>query len=100
IVPLAPGDLERTAGQLDRHLAAGQPLAGGGNRGGAGGGATRPGQAGATLPGADLDAVGADHLRKADIGALGEDRVVLEQGPEAGESVIVGVVLDPEDRVR
>ena len=36
---------------------------------------------------------------KCDVGALGENRVVLEQGAEATEIVCFDVV-DPEDRVR
>ena len=38
-------------------------------------------------------------MRERDVGALGEDRVVLQERPEARE--VVGVdVVDPEDRVR
>ena len=45
------------------------------------------------------DRVARRDVGERDVGALGEDRMVLEQRPEAGE--VVGVdVVDPEDRVR
>ena len=42
---------------------------------------------------------GGENLGQRDIGALGENRVVLQERPEAGQVVRVDVV-DPEDRVR
>ena len=43
--------------------------------------------------------VAVDDMRQRDVGALGKDRMIFQQRPEAGK--IVGVdVVDPEDRMR
>ena len=65
----------------------------------AGGRAAGARQTRAALPGADDDVLARDDVRQGDVGALGKDRMVLQQRPEAAE--VVGLdVVDPEDRVR
>ena len=99
IVALAPFDAEFAAGQRHVNGAPGplQPRRRDG--GGAGGRAACPGQARAALPGPHHDVIAIDDVRQRDVGALGKDRVVFQQRPEAFE--IVGVdIVDPEDRVR
>ena len=64
--------------------------------GGAGCGAAGACQSGAALPGAKPQARGTGHLRQRDIGALREQRIVLEHRPEPRQ--VVGVdVVDEED---
>ena len=83
IVAFAPVDGEIAARQRHLHLALGALEPRGGDRGRAGRRAAGLGQAGAALPGADDDVIARDDLRERDVGALGKDRMVLQQRPEA-----------------
>ena len=83
IVALAPFDREFAARQRHRHLALGALQPRRGDRGRAGGRAAGLGQAGAALPGADDDVLARDDMRQRDVGALGKDRMVFQQRPEA-----------------
>ena len=96
---VAPLDLQRPAVEGDGDAPAGQAAPGGGDRGGAGAGAAGAGHAGAALADAQAQRVRTGQLRDADVGAFGEDRVVLELGPQ-GREVDGRRVLDEEDRMR
>src|SRR4051812_39187427 len=99
VVPLAPLDGELAAGQRYLHDAVGALQPRRRHCGGAGRRAAGSGQPGAAFPGAERDVVAVDDMRQRDVGALGKDRMIFQQRPEAAE--IVGVdVVDPEDRVR
>ena len=65
--------------------AAGQAAAVGVHQRGAGAGAAGEGQPGAALPDPQADTVRREDLREADVGALGEQRVVLQPGAEFGD---------------
>ena len=90
---------ELAAGQRDLHAAVGALGPRRRDRRGACRRAAGLGQSGAALPGADGDVIAIDDMRERDVGALGEDRMVFEQRPEAVEFIGLDVV-DPEDRVR
>src|SRR5947207_3225724 len=72
---------------------------GGSLDGGAGAGTAGERQAGAALPDAQLHRGRSDNLGDADIGALGEERVVLEPRPQLRERDGVEIV-DEESGVR
>ena len=86
VVALAPFDRQVAAGQRHRHRAPGEALARGRDQRRAGGRAAGAGEAGAALPDAQHDVVRRRDLRERDIGALGKDRVVLEQRPDLSRS--------------
>ena len=98
-VAFAPGDGERSAGQLDLGGAGelAEPDAGDQRR--AGGGAAGQRRAGAAFPDAQARMAGIADLGEADIGALGEERVVLDKRPDLVE-LDRGGVVDEEDGVR
>src|SRR6185437_15262949 len=99
VVALAPFDREHTARQRDLNDPVGTLEPGRRHRRGTCRRAAGLGQPRAALPGADRDVVAIDDMGERDVGALGENRVVFQQRPDAGE--IVGVdVVDPENRVR
>ena len=81
-VALPPFDGKLAAVHHQGRGAFAQPPAMGGHQGGAGAGAAGLGLAHAALPDLQPDAVGAEDLGEADIGALGEQPVVLD--PWAG----------------
>src|SRR5215208_1810346 len=97
-VPFAPLDRQVAAGQGDGRLSAGEPLAGRGDHGRAGRRPAGAGQARAPFPDPQNDVLSAPDCGERDVGALGEDRVVFEEGPDLLE--LVGVhVFDEEDRM-
>ena len=99
VVALAPFDRKLSAGKLYLHEAVGALEPRGCNRCGAGRRSASPGQARATLPGADRDVIAIDDMGEGNVGALGENRMIFKQRPEAGK--IIGIdVVNPEDRVR
>ena len=78
VAVLAPFDLQFAAVHHDRGAAAGQAAAVRVHQRGAGAGAAGQRQAGAALPHAQPDPVRRQHLGEADIGALREQRIVLQ----------------------
>src|SRR6202790_540649 len=95
----APHDVEFAAVEHDRRLPPGQPAAVGGNQGGAGAAAARPGEPGAALPDAQTQPLAVAHRRDPDIGALGKQLVVFETGAERGQINGIGIG-DKKRRVR
>jgi len=77
--------------QLDGGGAAGKAPAMGGDEGGAGAGAAGAGEAGAALPDLEADAARRHDLGESHIGALGKQRVVLDEGPDARDRRGLGV---------
>src|SRR5580704_8004094 len=98
-VALAPCDHEIAAGQGHGHLPFGEVEAMRRDCGCAGGGAAGPGQPGAALPYSEPDMAAIDHMGERDIGALGEDRMILEQRTDARKIMRIHI-LYPEDRMR
>ena len=98
VVGLAPLDGEIAARQRDRDLAAGPLGAGGADRGGAGGRAAGAGEAGAAFPGPHDQVLARDHLGERNIGAVRENRMMLQQRADLAQ-IIGSHVVDPEDRM-
>src|SRR5262245_32096959 len=98
VILLAPLDEEIATGKRDANLAVGLLQARGSDRGGAGGGAASARQSCTALPCADDQMIARADLADGDVRALGKDRMILQERPEALE--IVGThVIDPEDRM-
>ena len=95
VVVLAPFDRKLAAGQRDLYIAIGTLQPGGGDRDRNGGRPAGPGQADATLPGADSPAaIAVDDMGERDVGALRKDRTVFQQRPESARLYMGVDVLD------
>ena len=91
VVVGAPLHEQVSAGQAHRGLPADHPQARGRHHGGAGGGAAGERQPGAPLPDAELDRLARRDLRDRDVGALREDRMVLQHRADLREIEAVRV---------
>ena len=99
VIALSPFDGKVAARQAHGDAAIGAIEPGCRYRHGAGRRAAGLGQAGATLPGADHDMLARRRRGERDVGALREQRIVLERGTDRGK-IVGGRVVDPEDSVR
>src|SRR5690606_14062590 len=95
-----PFDQQVAAWQRHRRLALGAPGAGAADERRARRRTAGPGEPGAAFPGAQDDVVRRLDVRDRDVGALGKDRMILEQRAEAAEVVAPDVAADPEYGVR
>src|SRR5664279_889947 len=83
VVALAPLDSEFAAGQRDLHDAVGALQPRRRHRGGTGRRAAGFCEPCAALPGAYRDVIAIDDMGERDVGAIGEDRMIFQQRPEA-----------------
>ena len=96
---LAPGDIEKSAVELDDYLASGEPPPVRPDERGAGAAAAGAGDPGAALPYPQPDLPTVADRSDADIRALGKQRVMFEDGAERREIDRLDI-FDEKGRVR